>query len=108
MDPLDPHQRPPDAIRAVYKKYQKMKAHELDRDPDMIQLPPMPADNRLRVVRRIQRKELNAAFQAFAGDTGAHTEHLQPQTSSVLVYEHHDMPGKVAAFTQTPPNNRLP
>ncbi|KAF2825208.1 hypothetical protein CC86DRAFT_446623 [Ophiobolus disseminans] len=38
MQHLDPHQRPPDGIRHVYKKYQKMKATDLDGDEVIVDL----------------------------------------------------------------------
>ncbi|EAT79378.2 hypothetical protein SNOG_13051 [Parastagonospora nodorum SN15] len=38
MQGLDPHQRPPENIRNVYKKYQKMKAKDLDTDADLVDL----------------------------------------------------------------------
>jgi hypothetical protein len=33
---LDPHQRPPDSIRSLFKKYQKYKENDLHVDPDVI------------------------------------------------------------------------
>lgn len=36
MAGLDPHARPPEAIRASYKKYQKLSAGDLAQDPDIV------------------------------------------------------------------------
>ncbi|PVH95151.1 hypothetical protein DM02DRAFT_537962 [Periconia macrospinosa] len=56
MTNLDPHERPPDGIRAVYKKYQKMKSYQLALDPDIVDLPGQSLPNRdpkIRVVKEL-------------------------------------------------------
>ncbi|KAF2439676.1 hypothetical protein P171DRAFT_422368 [Karstenula rhodostoma CBS 690.94] len=36
MSALDPHERPPEQIRAVYKKYQRMKSDDLEKDTAIV------------------------------------------------------------------------
>lgn len=95
---LDAHQRPPESIKAVYKKYQKMKLKELEQDTEIINLAhgedsPLPANSKMRVVRSIPKEQVRAAFQALAGTV----EHAQDDDlkdlSDINVYEHEDMPG---------------
>ncbi|KAF1850343.1 uncharacterized protein K460DRAFT_422789 [Cucurbitaria berberidis CBS 394.84] len=65
MQHLDPHQRPPDGIRNVYKRYQKMKLKELDQDQDIIDLSSdvsVSAGSRVRLVKEWTSDELSAIF----------------------------------------------
>ncbi|KAF2847511.1 oxidoreductase domain-containing protein [Plenodomus tracheiphilus IPT5] len=109
MEGLDPHQRPPVGIKAVYKKYQKMKLKELDQDSDIVDLPQdgeLPSNSKIRVVRQIQREELRTAFQAFAGDDAPPFEDVD-QLSTIRVYEHEDMPGLHIIPSLLPPSTQL-
>jgi len=91
MGALDPYQRPPDSIRNVYKKYQKMSVQDLDSDPGIVRLPPdVSADptSKLHVVREVDVDSLTASFRSFVGGM-AESE----AASRIAVYEHEDMPG---------------
>lgn len=95
MDHLDPHQRPPDSIKDVYKKYQKMKPKDLDRDLDIVDLPgslDTSAKEKVRIVEEWSGHELTAAFRAFSGQDGQTYTDLPRR---IPVYEHADMPGRV-------------
>lgn len=94
MEQLDPHQRPPDCIKDVYKKYQKMKPKDLDRDPDILDLPDSldtSAKEKVRIVEEWSGNELTAAFRAFSGQDGQTYADLPRR---LPVYEHADMPGR--------------
>lgn len=94
MDHPDPHQRPPNGIRDVYKKYQKMKPKDLDQDPDIIDLSkntPTSAKGKVRIVDEWSSEDLTAAFRAFSGQDSQLYAELPPR---IPVYEHADMPGK--------------
>lgn len=94
MDHLDPHQRPPDRIKDVYKKYQKMKPKDLDQDLNIVDLPESlntSAKDKFRIVDELNGHDLTAAFQAFSGQAGQTYADLPP---NIPVYEHADMPGK--------------
>ncbi|ENH99190.1 hypothetical protein COCC4DRAFT_66729 [Bipolaris maydis ATCC 48331] len=96
MHDLDPHERPPDGIRNVYKKYQKMKLDALNNDPDIVDLASHDAsasttNTKVHVVKEYATKDLTAIFQAFAGQGVALDDMTIPD--SVPVYEHDDMPG---------------
>ncbi|KAF9697893.1 hypothetical protein EKO04_004271 [Ascochyta lentis] len=93
MQHLDPHQRPPDSIKHVYKKYQKMKLKDLDKDPDIVDLPndtPTSAKGKVRMVEEWTGEDLTAAFRAFSGQD---TQTYAALPSRIPVYEHADMPG---------------
>jgi hypothetical protein len=99
MHHLDPHQRPPDSIRNVYKKYQKMKLKELDQDQVIIDLSSnaaASANSKVRVVRQYAYQDLAAAFSTFADDDAK--LHQLDMPTSIPVYEHEDMPGTVDTF----------
>lgn len=92
MQDLDPHQRPPEGIRSVYKKYQKMKLKELDRDQGIIDVSSHESDlssKRVRIVKSLAREDLASLYTTFAGEN---REFDSPST--IPVYEHEDMPGK--------------
>jgi hypothetical protein len=94
MEHLDPHQRPPDSVKEVYKKYQKMKPKDLDRDLDIVDLPDSlhtSAKDQVRIVGEWSGHNLSAAFRAFSGRDGQIYADLPPRTP---VYEHADMPGR--------------
>lgn len=95
MQPLDPHQRPPEGIRNIYKKYQKGKSGHLDQDQDIVDLSndlQQSSSSKVRVVRCLDNDALANTFRAFAGED-AHLQGCAPATS-IPVYEHEDMPGK--------------
>ena len=91
---MDPHQRPPDSIKDVYKKYQKMKSKGLDQDPDIVDLPTSlhtSAKDKVRIVEEWSGNDLTAAFRAFSGQDEQTYAELPAR---IPVYEHADMPGR--------------
>ena len=101
MQSLDPHQRPPNTIRDVYKKYQRMKPEDLDEDPGIVHIErdldrhdlPEPQKSKVSIVGKLERTQLAASFWSFGG--GATNTVDEGSVSPVLIYEHEDMPGKV-------------
>ncbi|RMZ68682.1 Alpha-ketoglutarate-dependent dioxygenase abh1 [Pyrenophora seminiperda CCB06] len=99
MHHLDPHVRPPEGIRKVYKKYQKMSPEQLNQDTDILDLSSPAAallNKKVRLVKQYATEELTATFRTFAGDedTVTQEEDLDLSSSSRPVYEHEDMPGR--------------
>jgi len=97
MHHLDPHERPPDSIRNVYKKYQKMKAKDIDLDGDIIDLSSDAAASsnpKVRVVKEYTAEDLTAIFRSFAGEDGGKLQQATDLPRSIPVYEHEDMPGR--------------
>ncbi|KAF2713513.1 hypothetical protein K504DRAFT_498323 [Pleomassaria siparia CBS 279.74] len=104
MPSLDPLQRPPDAVRDVYKKYQRMKRVDLDSDHGIVhlersldldvELPHLREQSsssrmgKASIVDILEREQLNATFRSFAGSF-TDDESSKP----VPVYEHENMPG---------------
>jgi alkylated DNA repair protein alkB family protein 1 len=95
MENFDPHQRPPDGIRNVYKKYQKMKLQDLKTDSNILDLSsgvPVGLESKIRVVKYVDADQLTTSFRAFAG--GDYDGNSSPVTENIAVYEHGDMPGR--------------
>lgn len=93
---LDPHQRPPEPIRQVYKKYQKMQPSHLSLDADIIDLPSEPTallPPKVRIIKELDRANLASAFQTFFKENpdGQNPSH---GTTPLYVYAHDDLPGK--------------
>ena len=101
MHHLDPHERPPDGIRNVYKKYQKMRLDDLNRDQDIIDLSGENAsgavnNHKIHLVKEYSAKELDPIFRAFAGQDVSLQDMDIPV--SVPVFEHSDLPGRKPEF----------
>lgn len=93
MDSLDPYQRPPDGIRNVYKKYQKMILQDLNRDREIVDLENHGTGDKMIVINTLEPALLENAFKAYT-ETGE----LHSSLSPVPVYEHADMPGRCFPF----------
>jgi alkylated DNA repair protein alkB family protein 1 len=99
MAHLDPHERPPDGIRNIYKKYQKMKLGDLEQDSSIVDLPsrlPASLHSEIRIVAEWRREDVADAFCAFGGEETRDLDSVA--TSSVPVYEHKDMPGRICCW----------
>jgi hypothetical protein len=99
MAHLDPHERPPDGIRNIYKQYQKMKLGDLELDSSIIDLSshvPASLHSEVRVVAEWRREDVTAAFCAFSGEEARDLD--AAATSLVPVYEHKDMPGRASCW----------
>ncbi|KAF1969338.1 oxidoreductase [Bimuria novae-zelandiae CBS 107.79] len=106
MPALDPHERPPEHIRDVYKKYQKMKSRDLEKDPALVDLERVihtDLDAKLRVVDEWDPQRLTATFRRFGGDHDHEDPGATFHTSKLPVYEHQDMPGLLIIPSLLPP-----
>lgn len=95
MERLDPHQRPPNSIKEVYKRYQKTRPKDLDQDLGIVDLPDSlntSAKDKVRIVKEWSGHDLTAAFRAFSGQDGQIYADLPIR---IPVYEHADMPGRI-------------
>ena len=106
MQHLDPHQRPPEGIRNVYKKYQKMKPKDLEEDQNIVDLTVVQQDalpEKVRVIKNLEIDQLKDAFRTFAGNNASdQLQHLHFEPS-IAVYDHEDMPGNISTvlFSQS-------
>lgn len=99
MDSLDPFERPPDRIRNVYKKYQKMKVQDLEKDIDIADIDSDTSlfrKGNIKTSKIILEDDLVAAFSTYTGSA-----RLESPVSPVPVYEHRDMPGRFVVFETT-------
>ncbi|OJD36600.1 alkylated dna repair protein [Diplodia corticola] len=98
---LDAHERPPEHIRNVYKKYQKLRGNALNNDPELLDLRDGNAVDQLRVVRSLAPADLRSAFQNFAATEGSDSFTLAD--TPLPVYEHRHMPGRRNTFDASSP-----
>jgi alkylated DNA repair protein alkB family protein 1 len=97
MQHLDPHERPPERIRDVYKSYQKMKPADLDTDNGLLNLTSLShatLPDKVHVVRELDTEHLARVFRTFMGADIRSETQAQRATLPLAVYEHDDMPGK--------------
>jgi hypothetical protein len=94
---FDPHARPPDSIKNLYKKYQKIQAGNLAFDQDLLDL---QTDSRqsgkLTIVGQLESKSLNKIFDVFESPSGLETDSstlLKRSLDAVPIYEHSAIPG---------------
>ena len=91
MNKPNAYQKPPNDIRAVFKKYQRMSLVMLDNDPvvvDFTRVGSLMYNTRVRVVRTIIFPELTEEFAGPAGDVADLSV-----SRSIQVFEHPDLPG---------------
>lgn len=94
MPHLDPHQRPPDSIRNVYKKYQRFKLRDLNQDDQLIDLTdivPSALSDKVRIIDYLSHNDLERTFQSFASGSMACLD----SDKQIPIFEHVDMPGKI-------------
>ncbi|KAF2009384.1 hypothetical protein BU24DRAFT_473521 [Aaosphaeria arxii CBS 175.79] len=95
MENLDPHQRPPDGIRNVYKKYQKLKLEALNRDAEIVD-PHDPSDAQRSKIAIVQELETEFIFKITSNtSTGLHIipNLLPPEIQQILLHRllHRDL-----------------
>jgi hypothetical protein len=93
---LDAHARPPERLKGFYKKYQKLKANDLENDQTLLDLEQIEAGRRLRVIKEINYKHQWASettSERVSNNGGLVDQFLGSCEDLVRVYEHPDMPG---------------
>lgn len=94
---LDAHARPPDVLKAFYKKYQKAKSSDLASAHDPLDFSHPERSHGLKLVKQIRYKE-QSDRQAHKHEDAAYPsllpEFLRCCDDVVNVYELEDMPGK--------------
>ncbi|KAF2494721.1 hypothetical protein BU16DRAFT_582560 [Lophium mytilinum] len=104
--PLNPHERPPEQVKNVYKTYQKMKPKELAVDPDIIDFTRGLSEIQrasINVIEEIDPKKLNEAFRDFEGIESSSGDEI---TTPIRVYEHSNMPGLHILPSLLPPSTQ--
>lgn len=91
---LDPHARPPDDIKDLYKHYQKLKGEALLEDPDLLDLQ-RDYDSLVRL-GELSVERIEEAFKAFDdGQTLVSTTNISP----CPIYTHEAMPGNISSIS---------
>lgn len=70
---LNAHDRPPEKVRDVYKKYLKIKLPEVDHDEDIVDLEKLDVDNLpspFAISGFLNSKDLRLAFDEFVARAG--------------------------------------
>lgn len=71
---LNAHDRPPEKVRDVYKKYLKIRLPEVEHDEDIVDLEKLDIDNLPRsfaISGFLNSKDLRLAFDEFVGKAGS-------------------------------------
>lgn len=92
---LDPHARPPEQIKSLYKRYQKLKGDALFKDVDLLDL---QRDHPSLVrIGEVSVHEQEGTFKAFSRGR----EEAVPKTSGhpLPIYAHEAMPGNALLAT---------
>lgn len=91
---LDPHERPPDVVRLVNKKYQKLSLSEIDSDKTIIDPQSLAPDDLppgICLTKCMPRKDLRLAFDQFAqGDSDLD----QVPLGNIPVFTHQSVSGQ--------------
>jgi hypothetical protein len=94
---LDPHAKPPEALKTFYKRYQKLKSKDIEYDADLIDFEQPEQCSGLRLVHEVNYRIARATG---TGELEKHddgnlvSEFLNESSRLVKVYEHDDVPGK--------------
>jgi hypothetical protein len=78
---LSAHDRPPDNIRNIYKKYQRIKVSEVDNDPGIIDLARLDPDDlpaSIEISGSMSNKDLRLAFEEFVTEQNAPEAEMEP------------------------------
>lgn len=87
---LNPHVRPPDAIRETYKKYQKCRLEDIDSDQSIIDLQRLDPDNLpagISIPRWTSSEYLRPAFERFVQADNAIGRGSLPQRIPVFTHQ---------------------
>jgi hypothetical protein len=94
---LDARARPPDTLKALYKKYQKVKSPDLASDGDLLDFSYPEKYHSLKLFKQIRYKEKSSNGLRERKDTQYPSmlpKFLQNCNDVTNVYELEDMPGK--------------
>jgi hypothetical protein len=91
---LDPHARPPEPVRQLYKTCQKIKAEDFVNNVGVLDLqrPDLENDPNIKQIRELQKTELSEIFQRFDPISDPNSW-LQEPSRDCYLYEHLTMPG---------------
>ena len=90
---FDAHARPPEALKAFYKRYQKLKSKDLEADADLVDFHRHDLSPALRLSRTIEFNNRSQSEQVAADLEAFVPSFLDICNASVQVYELDDIPG---------------
>lgn len=103
---LNAHDRPPERVREVYKKYLKIKLPEIDNDEDIVDLEKLDVDNLpspFAISGFLDSKDLRLAFNEFMGRTGNSLSegdrHGGVLIEDIPIFTHRKVSGKLALYS---------
>ncbi|KAK2761811.1 hypothetical protein FQN54_001641 [Arachnomyces sp. PD_36] len=99
MEGLNAHEKPPEAIRQLYKKYQKLSLLEIDAHPDIIDLRRVDANGPLTggllAKGRVSADTLRGACEDFMSDHGCKFSSRDLPLADVPIFEHPAVSGQI-------------
>lgn len=93
MSASDAHQKPPEQIRAVYKKYQKMSPASLADDMEIVDFERGLSYEQSICLREIRRVPGHLLLKACSDFGEMQPEDLAASVVDVPIFEHDDLPG---------------
>lgn len=99
---LQAHDRPPNSIRTIYKKYQRLKVSEVDNDPDVIDLARLDPDDlpaSIKLLESMPSNDLRLAFDEFVQETNSADVEEKPAglIEDIPVFTHELVSGQLDA-----------
>lgn len=98
---LNAHDRPPEKVRNVYKKYQRIKLPEIEVDREIIDLGKLDVDklcSPFAISGSLDSKRLRLAFDRFMGKSGIPSETDENGSGGLIenipIFTHEKVSGK--------------
>jgi alkylated DNA repair protein alkB family protein 1 len=91
---LDPHARPPDTVRELYKRCQKLKAGDLAQHQEVLDFQ-RPGFESNPSIRKSPMLPQGVARSSIFGEFDPNFNSISTDSADVYVYEHTAMPGRI-------------
>ena len=95
---LDAHEKPPVAVREVYKRYQKLPSKDLDKDSEVVDFRRGLSSTQqidIRIIATQSKDHLAETFATFINGASRSADTLAADSfpTDALIYEHRQLPG---------------
>lgn len=87
---LDAHQAPPQGLKELYKRFQRLKIDELDSDPEILDFEKVQLLDAVEILEPIKSSLLTSIFSRFAAEDNGNLSYIQ----DAPVYCHKKVPGR--------------
>ena len=98
MSALESHQKPPERIRAVYKKYQKSSPASLAADTEILDFERGLTHDQLAKLKEVRRMPGHVLLTACCDFGDMQSEDFLASIVDAPVFEHDDLPGRCIRY----------